>query len=380
MRKTTYGAMLVTVPISACVGEGDAVPPPQASPPQPLVAAGPPSAEPLPPLPAPEPPKPPLIDLQKQAVAARGAAMNAHDARKFSELYALDATVDEYGLGEAKGREAIAGGLQKAFDGFPDFKIGVSKVFVKNDVLAQEWVITGTHAGEFNGAKPTNKTIGVRVASVLTFTPEGLIKTERRYWDTSTLLSQLGLMTAPARPVAARPSGEPEWYVAKGTPEEDKLVEVAKAIGGAFERKAEAEFLSALSENVSWSNVIQPKDIRGKASAKQFFGMFTAAFPDAKFSSDALFGVDDVVVSESSMTATHAGPLGPLKPTKKPVTMHGLDIMVVKDGKLASGSTYSNSLELLGQEGPLPKPKAAEAEGDNKAAARKETKPASDKK
>jgi hypothetical protein len=64
-------------------------------------------------------------------------------------------------------------------------------------------------------------------------------------------------------------------------------------------------------------------------------------------------------------------------PTKKPVTAHGLDIMVVKDGKLASGSTYSNSLELLGQEGPLPKP---EADGDNKAAARKETKPASDKK
>ena len=73
------------------------------------------------------------------------------------------------------------------------------------------------------------------------------------------------------------------------------------------------------------------------------------------------------------MTATHAGPLGPLKPTKKPVTMHGLDIMVVKDGKLASGSSYSNSLELLSQEGLLPKPKAAKAEGDKKAVEKKET-------
>ena len=209
MRKMTCGAILVAVPISACVGEGDAVPPPQSSPPPPLVAAGPPSAEHAPPLPAPEPPKPPLIDLQKKAVAARGEAMNAHDARRFSELYALDATINEYGLGGAKGREAIAGGLQKAFDGFPDFKIAVSRVYVKDDVLAQEWIITGTHTGEFNGAKPTNKTIGVRVGSVLTFTPEGLIKTERRYWDTSTLLSQLGLMKAPARPVAALPSGEP---------------------------------------------------------------------------------------------------------------------------------------------------------------------------
>jgi hypothetical protein len=96
----------------------------------------------------------------------------------------------------------------------------------------------------------------------------------------------------------------------------------------------------------------------GMASARQFFDIFTTAFPDAKCSSDALFGVDDVVVSELAMTATHAGPLGPLKPTKKPVTMHGLDIIVVKDGKAASGSSYSSSFELLGQEGLLPKHKS----------------------
>jgi hypothetical protein len=106
---------------------------------------------------------------------------------------------------------------------------------VKNDVLAQEWVITGTNTGELNGAKPTNKTIGVLVASVLTFTPEGLSKTEHRYWDSSTGASQLGLMNALARPVAALPSGEPEWHIAKGTPEEDQLAIVAKAINGAFE-------------------------------------------------------------------------------------------------------------------------------------------------
>jgi steroid delta-isomerase-like uncharacterized protein len=349
------GAMLVAVPISACGGEGAAVPP--------LVASAPPSAEPTPPSAAPEPPKPALLDLQKQAVAAARAAMNAHDAKKFSELFAPDATINEYGLGEANGREAIASGLQKAFDGFPDFTVGVSKIFVKNEVLAQEWVITGTNTGEFNGAKPTHKPIGVRVASVLTFAPDGLIQTEHRYWDSGTLLSQLGLIKAPARPVAPLPGGEPEWHVAGGTPEEDKLVGVAKAINGAFETKSEVDFLGALSENVSWASMPQPKDLNGKASAREFFGVFTRAFPDAKFSSGALFAVDDVVISESSMTATHAGPLGPLKPTHKSVTMHGIDVMMVKDGKLASGSSYSNSFELLGP----PKPKDAKAEGVEKA-------------
>jgi steroid delta-isomerase-like uncharacterized protein len=284
--------------------------------------------------------KPSLLELQKQAVAAAVAAMNAHDAKKFSELFAPDATVHEHGLGEAKGREAIGGGLQGALNGFPDFAVGVSKVFVKNEVLAQEWVIAGTNRGEFNGAKPTNKAIGVRVASVLTFTPDGLIQTEHRYWDTSTLLSQLGMIKAPARPIAALPRGEPEWHVARGTPEEDKQVEVAKTIHGAFETKSEPDFLGALSENVLWSDLTQPKDLSGKASAKQLFARFTKAFANTKFSAGALFGADDVVVSESALTATHVGSSG------NPVEVHGVDILVVKNAKMTSVSRYSNSFEL----------------------------------
>jgi steroid delta-isomerase-like uncharacterized protein len=334
----------------------------------PPVAAAPAPGEPGPPLRAAAPPA--LIDLQKDAVLTARGAMNAHDAKKYSELFAPDATVTEYGLGEAKGREAIARGIQGAFNGFPDLTIGVSKIFLKNEVVVQEWVMTGTHTGEFNGAKPTNKTMGVRGADVLTFTHEGLIRQAHRYFDTSTVLSQLGLMKAHARAVAPLPGGDPEWHIAKGTPEEDKLVEVAKAIKDAFEKRSAADFLGALSEDVSWSTVTQPTVLRGKASAKRFFDMFTKAFPDAKFSSKALYGVDDVVVSESSMTATHSGPLGPLKPTNKPVTLHGLDVMVVMDGKLASGSSYSNSLELLAQEGLLPRaadtPKATRATSDKK--------------
>ena len=229
---------------------------------------------------------PALIDLQRQSIAAASAAMNAHDAKQYAELFAPDATVHEYGLGQAKGREAIAAGVQGAFNGFPDLKVGVSKIFVKHDVVVQEWVITGTHHGEFSGAKPTGKTIGVHVASVLTFTPEGLIGSEHRYWDTSTVLSQLGLLDTPAGPVAALPTGDPEWHIAKGTPEEDALVEVAKAILGAL-------------------------------------------------SSGVLFAVDRVVVSEWS--------------SARPTTMHVLDVMRLEGGKVLSLSSYANSFETLGQ-------------------------------
>jgi len=362
MRKTISSALLLVL-ISACGGEGDAIPPPQAPPPPPPMAAPPPPA----PAPAPaEPAKPPLIDLQKQGNQAAMAALNAHDAKKLSEQYAPDAVVTVVGMGEYKGREAIASEIQKAFDGFPDFKFGISKVYVKNDVLVHEWVVTGTQKGEFNGVKASNKAIGLRGASVLWFTPDGLVKQEHRYFDGGTMMTQLGQMKAPARPVATQPSGEATWHIAKGAPEEDKQVDLAKGMYGSFEKKGETDFLGSLADNITWSDIGQPKDMTGKADAKKFYQMYTKAFPDIKQTFDVLFAVDEYVVSETTMTATHSGQLGPLKPTKKPVTLHSVDIMVVKDGKIQSGTSYANNMELMAQEGLLPKPKAAKPEGEKK--------------
>jgi ketosteroid isomerase-like protein len=185
-------------------------------------------------------------------------------------------------------------------------------------------------------------------------------------------------MKMPARPVASLPSGEPEWHVAKGTPEEAKSVDLAMTIYNSFEKKAEADFLGSISDTSVWADLSQPKDMSGKAEAKKFFQMFTKAFSDLKQTVDPIFAVDEYVVGVTTLTATHTGQLGPLKPTKKPLTLHSMDIMVVKDGKVQSGATYASNMELLGQEGLLPKPKAAKTDGDKKADGDK--KPGGDKK
>jgi steroid delta-isomerase-like uncharacterized protein len=330
------------------------------------------------PAPAPEPAKPALLDMQKQGNQQALAALNAHDAKKLAEVYASDATLNVIGMGEYRGREAIQGEIQKAFDGFPDFKLGMSKVYVKNDVVVQEWVVTGTQKGEFNGMKPSNKAMGIRGATVLWFNADGQVKQENRYFDGVTMMAQLGQMKAPARPVASLPSGEPEWHVAKGSPDEAKQVDLAMTMYNSFEKKSEADFLSGLSDTVVWGDLTQPKDMSGKAEAKKFFQMFSKAFSDLKQTIDPMFAVDEYVIGVATLTGTHTGQLGPLKPTKKPVTMHGIDIMAVKDGKVQSGTSYGNNMEMLAQEGLLPKPKAAKTEADKKAEGDK--KPMGDKK
>src|SRR5262249_40012642 len=147
----------------------------------------------------------------------------------------------------------------------------------------------------------------------------------------------------------------------------DKQLDVAKTMYGAFEKKSESDFLGGLADNVSWNDLSQPKEMTGKGPAKQFFGMFTKAVTDIKQTMDPFFAVDEFVVAETVLNGVHSGQLGPLKATKKPITMHTIDIMVVKDGKLQSGTSYANGMELLAQEGLLPKPKAAKPEGDKKA-------------
>ena len=62
------------------------------------------------------------------------------------------------------------------------------------------------------------------------------------------------------------------------------------------------------------------------------------------------------MIAESTTSGNHTGPLGPLKPTKKAVAMHGLDIMQMKEGKIVKGWSYGNSAEMMTQLGLMPMP------------------------
>jgi steroid delta-isomerase-like uncharacterized protein len=359
MAKRIYGAALVAVLISACGGESETMAPPQAPPPPPPVAT-PPPPDPVPP--PPEPPKPSLLELEKQAMRTGLEALNAHEAAKFAETFAPDGVSVTFGAAESKGREAIASDIQKFFDAFPDFKLAETNIFAKGEVVVAEWVMNGTHKGEFMGVKATGKPVGLRGATVAWLTPDGLVKQAHRYMDGATLMGQIGQSKAPVRPVPALPTGDPTWHVASGTPEEEKQTEAIKGMYSAFENKAEADFLAVMAENAVWRDVTMPKDAAGKAEAKKGFQTFTKAFPDGKLTVDLIFSADEFTIAETTMSGTHSGPLGPIKATKKPVTLHGLDVHTVREGKIQSANGYGNSVEFLAQAGLLPKPKAAKSD------------------
>jgi steroid delta-isomerase-like uncharacterized protein len=214
---------------------------------------------------------------------------------------------------------------------------------------------------------------------VFWFTPEGQIKEQHSYVDSGTMMSQIGVSKQKARPVPTLPSGKPEVFASTGAPEEQKNVDAANKMMAAFEKKSDADFLGGAADDIAWDDMTQPETMKGKDAGKKYFKMMTTAFPDAKVQTQNVWGVGDYVIVEATRTGTHKGALGPIAPTKKSLNMHGVDIIQFnKDGKIAKGWSYNNSVEMMTQLGLLPAPGAkdakAPAKADTKAPVKTDTK------
>jgi steroid delta-isomerase-like uncharacterized protein len=356
MMRSVCGALVLGLVVSACGGD-------EASKPPEMPAAPPPVAVVTPPAPvevaAPVAAKPTLGELLAANGKARTDAMAAHDAAKVAATYSEDAVVTSPGMPDAHGRGEIQASWQSRFDAFKDSKGWASRVWIKNDTVVVEWGWAGTNTGDFMGMKPTEKQVGQMGVSVMTYGADGLVKKENAYMDGVTMMTQMGLAKGKVRPIPTAPSGPPEMHMAKGTPEEDKNVELMKTMYTAMENKKEADFLGTLSEDVEYNDMTMPEGMKGKTEAKKYFGMITKALPDLKTPATTSMGVEDFAIVEFNMTGTQKGPMGPIAATKKPVNLHGVDIFQIKDGKMVRGWTYANNTELLSQLGLLRAPVSA---------------------
>jgi steroid delta-isomerase-like uncharacterized protein len=131
------------------------------------------------------------------------AGWSAHDPERVASLYADDCIYEDVALGAVtRGRRELAA-LGRPFplcglggrpqDAFPDFGIELTGEFVAGDRAALEWVMSGTHARGRPGVPATGRRFRVRGATVLELR-DGRVTRNADYWDTATLLTQLGLM------------------------------------------------------------------------------------------------------------------------------------------------------------------------------------------
>jgi steroid delta-isomerase-like uncharacterized protein len=87
-----------------------------------------------------------------------------------------------------------------------------------------------------------------------------------------------------------------------------------------------------------------------------FMSAFAAGLPDAQISVEASVAEGDLVASRWTITGTHTGTFQGVPPTGRQVTMVGIDISRVIDGKIAEHWAQFDVLGVLQQIGAIQAP------------------------
>jgi steroid delta-isomerase-like uncharacterized protein len=103
---------------------------------------------------------------------------------------------------------------------------------------------------------------------------------------------------------------------------------------------------------------------RGPESEKKRATLYRTAFPDVRLMIEDIIAEGEIVMTRWSCRGTHKGDLSGIAPTGKQITITGVTIARLANGKLAEGWVNWDALGLMQQLGVVPelaKTKAAAA-------------------
>jgi steroid delta-isomerase-like uncharacterized protein len=108
--------------------------------------------------------------------------------------FAEDAVVESPMQGKLTGRAQIGDLYRQWFSAFPDFKYTMTDAVIEDHRAAQFFTISGTQATTFGGIPATGRKVHFNVVGLFTFDDAGLITHERRLYDVTAVLVQLGAL------------------------------------------------------------------------------------------------------------------------------------------------------------------------------------------
>jgi steroid delta-isomerase-like uncharacterized protein len=122
-------------------------------------------------------------------------AWSSHDPDKVLELVADDCIYEDVTFGVVtRGKAELRAFAEGAFAAVPDIRFELTKRFAGDSWASLEWLMSGTHAGDFPGLPATGKRFsGIRGATVIEL-KGGKIRRNSDYWDASAFMRQVGLL------------------------------------------------------------------------------------------------------------------------------------------------------------------------------------------
>jgi steroid delta-isomerase-like uncharacterized protein len=94
-----------------------------------------------------------------------------------------------------------------------------------------------------------------------------------------------------------------------------------------------------------------PEDIHGPEGFKEYVGAYRSAFSDLHLEIEEQIAEGDLVTTRWTGTGTHDGELAGIPPTGNRVTLPGMEIVRISDGKLVEGWEGYDMMTLMRQLG-----------------------------
>ena len=132
-----------------------------------------------------------LIDRYNQA-------WNAHDVDAIMAMHAPDMVFENHTAGERAEGEAVREHVAAIFDSWPDITFETRRLYVRDDLIVQEWTASATHSRSMRRgdlvAEASGKAVrwdGMDIIPVR----DGLITRKDVYSDSVSILRQVGLLS-----------------------------------------------------------------------------------------------------------------------------------------------------------------------------------------
>ncbi len=125
-------------------------------------------------------------------------AWNERDFDRVTEMVQPDCEILVAGSGERfQGPEGVRRYNAAWADGFPDGEITIDRVTDAGDCVVVEYTGRGTHTGTLTSSMgsipPTGRQLTLTLCDVIEF-EEGKVKRQRSYFDSGSMMAQLGLL------------------------------------------------------------------------------------------------------------------------------------------------------------------------------------------
>jgi len=137
------------------------------------------------------------------------------------------------------------------------------------------------------------------------------------------------------------------------SPEQNK-----EQVRRAFDEFINKKNLTAVSEYVAPNFVGHftggAPPVQGVEGFKQYLSMWNTAIPDSRVTVDDIIAEADTVALRVTFRGTHTGPLMNIPPTGKSITVSGINLFRIVDGKAVEQWANTDDLGMMQQLGLIP--------------------------